>query len=122
MNPARLADYLGMALALIVPAYVVLRFPRWQITVLLGTFFFWVITVAQGHLLAALDPHRDAAMLDSIWLLIGWIPGLVYSWLLYGMRLYFIRFFRPRSRSNSPNNHNARHAPDFSVRRPTTLS
>jgi CDP-diglyceride synthetase len=92
----QLVDYGGMALALIVPAYIVLRFPRWQVTVLLGTIAFWLITVEQGYLLAMLDPSRDAAMVDSIWLFIGWIPGLAYSWLLYGVRLCSLRAVRFR--------------------------
>lgn len=96
MDLPHFIDYVGGALALIVPAYIVLRFPRWQTTVLLGTIAFWLITVGLGYLLSALDPSRDAAMLDTLWFLIGWIPGVFYSWLLYGIRLCVLRAMRPQ--------------------------
>lgn len=108
MISPHLIDQIGMALALIVPAYVVLRFPRWQTTVLLGALSFWLILVAVGQLLAVLDPNRDARMLDAIWLLVGWIPGLTYAWLLYGIRLCFLRIVRSRHPlTHSPHNGNA---------------
>jgi hypothetical protein len=102
-----LVDHGGMALALLVPAIIVLGFARWQVTGPLGVFSFWAITVEQGHLLAQLDPTRDAAMLDSIWFFIGWIPGVAYCWLLYGIRRCFLWVGRRRNRSAASDGRNA---------------
>ncbi|MGM0489323.1 MAG: hypothetical protein ACQESR_21505, partial [Planctomycetota bacterium] len=50
-----------------------------------GAIWHWVILIAAGKYLQIADPQRDARILDSVWLLFGWIQGLGYCALIYGV-------------------------------------
>jgi len=84
-------DHVCLAVAFIAPVYVVWRSSRWQFTIPLGAFIFWFTLLIAGPIISALDPLRDAAMLDTIWFFFGWILGLFYAWVLYMIRRAFLR-------------------------------
>ena len=109
MISTQIVDHVCLALAVIAPAYIVLRFRRWIFTVPLGAVICWFTLVICGHLLAVLDPEREGGMLDSIWLIFGWIPSLLYAVSLYASRSLFL-FLRSRYASpvsHEPKSHNA---------------
>lgn len=81
MTLAELADVGLLVLAIVGPVLFVLRWERWG--VLLGTAVAWLILIVAGTVLSALDPSRDAAILDSIWVMFGWVATLAYSSLIY---------------------------------------
>ncbi len=45
---------------------------------ILGVLTVWGLLALAGPVRSALDPDRDAQMLDTIWLLSGWIGGILY--------------------------------------------
>ena len=90
MISPHIIDRACLAVALIAPAYIVFRFPLWRFTIPLGAFIFWFTLLIAGPIISALDPSRDAAMLDSVWLLFGWVMGLFYSSVLYIIRRAFL--------------------------------
>lgn len=77
MSPATAADLLLLLAALALPAAIVVRW-GWRGIVPAGLAH-WLILVAAGRVLSALDPAREAGLIDSIWLLLGWIAGLAYA-------------------------------------------
>lgn len=78
MTIAQVVDIGSLALAAVGPVLFVLRWD--DRGVVLGTVFAWLVLLAAGPVLSALDPSRDAAaMLDSIWLLFGWVVTLAYA-------------------------------------------
>jgi hypothetical protein len=81
---AHLADQICLWAAFIVPIPLIGAY-RW-IGVALGTVAVWGILLLAGVWISSLDPKRDAAMLDSIWLLFGWIGGLLYCLPIFGLR------------------------------------
>ena len=83
MTP-HLADQICLWAAVIIPVPLIIAF-RW-IGVALGTVVVWVSLVVAGVWISSLDPKRDASMLDSIWLLFGWLGGLLYCLPIFGLR------------------------------------
>ena len=81
MTFAEFVDTGSLAVATVGPVLLVLRWGHRG--VFLGAAFAWLIGIAAGDVLAALDPSRDTAMLDSIWVLFGWAGTLAYSSLAY---------------------------------------
>ncbi|MDZ4782390.1 MAG: hypothetical protein SGJ19_19265 [Planctomycetia bacterium] len=75
-DAAQLVDKGGLFIAIVVPAILVWRY-RWK-GVLIDALFFWISLAVVGEALQVLDPLRDAALTDSIWVLFGWIGGLLY--------------------------------------------
>ena len=88
------ADWLGLILWFLLPAYVVLRFPNKNITIPIGTLLFWIVGVVTGSMLAILDRERGSTFDDSVFVFTGWIFGLAYSWLLFGIRCGVVSAFR----------------------------
>jgi hypothetical protein len=82
-----------LVVAIVSPVLFVLRWERWG--VLLGAAFAWLILIVAGDALSALDPSRDAALTDSIWVLFGWVATLAYSSLV-DMAVRVIRALRLR--------------------------
>lgn len=62
------------------PIPFVLRWQRWG--VLFGAAFAWLVLIVAGDVVSALDPAREGALSDSIWVLFGWIATLAYSLLV----------------------------------------
>jgi hypothetical protein len=87
IKTAHFVDAVCLAVAYILPLLIVLR---WNLRgVFLGTLVFWGLLAAAGPLISQLDPSRlegGTAMLDTIWLLGGWIMGLFYCLLIYGAK------------------------------------
>lgn len=84
MNAAQWADIAGLILMLGVPVWLIIRL-RW-VGLILGILAHWWIGVAIGAVLSELDPQREGAMLDLIWLVGGWIAGLIYCLPIFGLR------------------------------------
>jgi len=76
MTLAQVIDVGSLVFAAVAPVGFVLRWRRWG--VFLGAAFSWLLLIAAGALLSALDPTRDAALADSIWFLSGGPVMLVY--------------------------------------------
>ncbi|RYG86107.1 hypothetical protein EON77_04390 [bacterium] len=84
MISADAVDQLCLWLGTVVPVAAILRW-RWK-GVLFGTLFVWALGIYSGIVLSALDPRRDAAMLDAIWRLTGWLGSGVYCLLILAAR------------------------------------
>ena len=77
-----LADKLLLAFALVAPLIVI-----WMLGytgIFIGTILAWGSLVVAGWMLSQFDPGHQAGMLDSIWLLLGWLPSLVYCVAIFG--------------------------------------
>lgn len=88
MTAARIVDIACVLLAAILPIVLIWR---WNVLGLaLGVLTVWMILALAGVILSALDPSRDAALMDAIWYALGWLGGLIYCLPLYALkRLYF---------------------------------
>jgi hypothetical protein len=85
-------DRLCLLVAVILPIPLVLRYNL--IGVVLGTLVVWGSLFVAGLLLSALDPTRDAGILDGIWLLFGWLGGLMYCLPIYAVKRIVISLWR----------------------------
>jgi hypothetical protein len=68
-------------IAFLLPIYFVLRFNR--LGVATGAISLWLLLWLEGHVLFVYDKEREGALLDSIWILFGWIFCYVYSAFIY---------------------------------------
>jgi hypothetical protein len=101
MDSPEFIDRFCLAVSYLVPAYVVLRFRVWWLTIPIGAFVAWYSLVLAGHALFVLDPDREGSIPDTLWLLFGWIPCLFCAGYLYLVRclaIYGYRRFRDRLR------------------------
>ena len=95
---AQTVDTLFLVLTGILPVLLIIR---WRFKgALLGAAAVWILGIVSGVMLSALDPKRDMAMLDSIWLLFGWIGGLLYCMPIWGI-LKMVRMGLGRMTSRS---------------------
>jgi hypothetical protein len=88
MKDAQLVDLLCNALMFILPVMLVLAF-GWR-GVIWGTLAVWGLGYVAGEAINALDPTRaegGASMLDHLWIMAGWIAGLLYSLVIMVIRL-----------------------------------
>lgn len=91
MTP-QLADQICLWAAAIIPLPLIVAY-RW-IGVAMGTVAVWGILLLAGIWISSLDPTRESAILDTIWLLSGWIGGLLYCLPIFALReliTYFVR-------------------------------
>ena len=96
MTP-HLADQICLWFALIAPVPLILAF-RW-IGVALGVAVVWAALGIAGVWISSLDPERDAAILDSVWLLFGWVAGLLYCLPIFGLREFVVYLLRRSQRA-----------------------
>lgn len=82
-------DISFLAAAAILPICFVLKW-GWK-GMILGALAVWISLILAGIVLAGLDPEREVAMLDTVWLFSGWIAGLGYSGIIYLVRMIFVR-------------------------------
>ena len=75
---AAVCSILVLSVALILPIALVWRFER--LGVFLGTLTAWGSLMLAGWLLAQFDPQGDEG--DNIWILFGWLPSLVYCYII----------------------------------------
>ena len=87
-------DQFCLWFSVLAPACVVLPFRRALFTVPLAAVIPWVTLWVCGRLLSDLDPEREGGIVDSIWLLFGWLPSLLYALALYGLRRLFVFLYR----------------------------
>jgi len=67
---------------------------RWRwLGVFLGTIWVWASLFIAGMMLHNLDSTRNAAILDHLWMFFGWLVGLVYSGVIFGI-LGLLKFRR----------------------------
>jgi hypothetical protein len=89
---ADFVDLLCLAIAALLPIFLVMR---WKLLgVALGTLVVWGSLAVAGSLLSALDPQREAGLLDGVWLLFGWLVGLLYCGVLYLLRYLACHLWR----------------------------
>jgi uncharacterized membrane protein required for colicin V production len=79
-----IVDQICLWTAIIAPIGLIICF-RW-IGLILGTLTVCLCFVVAGILLSALDPQREVLFLDMLWMLLGWIPALIYKCLIFGLR------------------------------------
>lgn len=77
-------DCAVLGLLLLIPIFLVWRWNRWG--VLIGTLLIWWGGVMEGWLLNALDPNHHTTVADGAWLLFGWLGGLIYCYLIAGLK------------------------------------
>ena len=94
MSFAYFIDLAFLVFGLIFPAYLIFRFSKPLFTIPCAALAVWLIFLISGALISRLDSDRDAAVLDSLWLLFGWIGGLIYAILLYLFKRIIISFHR----------------------------
>jgi hypothetical protein len=88
-------DLFCLFLMFLLPLVFVLR---WNlIGVVAGAILFWGIGVAAGRIAQALDPRRDVAMLDSVWVIFGLAGGLLYCVPIYLLKL-LVRWLRRKDK------------------------
>jgi hypothetical protein len=95
-----LADQICLWSAAIIPILLIARFR--VLGVFAGALFVWFALYLAGVWVQSLDPKRDAAMLDSLWLLFGWIGGLIYCLPIFGLRELLWYGYRKYAKAASP--------------------
>jgi hypothetical protein len=93
MTP-HLADQICVSTAIIVPLPLIIAY-RW-IGVAIGTIAVWGILNLAGIWISSLDPKRDGGLLDIVWLLFGWVGGLLYCLPIFGVRELVASILRRR--------------------------
>ncbi len=89
-------DVLCLLLMLLLPLVFVLR---WNLAgMVAGAILFWGIGVLAGRIAQSLNPGRDAALLDGIWLMFGFVAGLLYCVPIYFVKL-LVGWFARRAES-----------------------
>jgi len=85
-------DVLSLLFMFLLPLVFVLR---WNLAgVVAGAILFWGIGVLAGKIAQSLNPDRDAALLDGIWLMFGFVAGFLYCVPIYIVKLlvgWFVR-------------------------------
>jgi len=80
------ADHVCLAIAAMVPIWLVVRYDRTGVWI--GAAVVWSTLTVAGVILSALDDTRAFAVVDSVWLLFGWIGGLLYGLLLLVLKRF----------------------------------
>lgn len=86
MSPNQI-DALCLIMAAVLPVIAVWKMKRAWLGLAIGAFCNWGMLVFAGMILHAMDSQRDATMLDTIWLLFGWIASLVYAGMLAAIKI-----------------------------------
>jgi hypothetical protein len=84
LQAAYLIDKVGLVALLGIPAGIVLGLRPYGI--LLGALSFWWLGLLIGWLLSELDPNRNGSLIDAIFLVTGWLAGLAYALLVFGLK------------------------------------
>ena len=87
---AQQADTLYFSLSLALPILVIALTRKAWIAIPLAAVLDWSVLVLAGLKLQELDPERDAAMTDGIWLLFGIIPALIFASILWAIKQFVI--------------------------------
>lgn len=89
-----LIDTCVLIIASLVAFYFVMRFDLKG--VFIGAISLWIILLIEGYVISALDPKREGALVDTVWLLFGWAGGLLYCFLIYGLKKLYVYFRKKR--------------------------
>jgi hypothetical protein len=95
LTTAQLVDVIFLLVALVVPVWLIIRFNI--VGLILGALFFWVVLILCYELLNQLDPKRDRAIHDALWLGVGWFGGLMYCLPIYGIKCLALWLRRRRA-------------------------
>ena len=93
---AHFVDTIFVLIACALPVYSVVRLNA--VGIIFGALAFWIALIVSGLVLSALDPSRSR-LLDSLWLWTGWLAGLIYCALIYGLKKLYC--FRRAKRSRA---------------------
>ena len=86
----QIVDTFFLVLAFMVPIFCVVR---WNLKgAFIGAAFFWAILLLSGFIIAAFDAERGSSVVDGAWLVLGWLAGLIYSFLIYGLKRLYLYF------------------------------
>jgi hypothetical protein len=88
MTTAYVVDLIFVAVALVAP--IALMWRGRPVGLLLGVVTVWLVGVLDGVSLNRLDPAREPMWLDALWLLGGWLVGLLYCLPIF-LSIYFWR-------------------------------
>jgi hypothetical protein len=91
MKP-EVVDTIFLIISLVAPIYFVFRGRKLWISITLGTLTNWIALLLAGMVLSKMDENREAAMIDSFWLLFGWIVSLGYCGILVGIKFLLKRY------------------------------
>jgi len=93
---AHLADKACLLIALLAPPLLVFRFNR--LGIILGALTVWASLLLASFLLGILDPpsrNSWTTFFDLVWIATGWLVGLLYCLIFYGLKLLYLRARRP---------------------------
>jgi hypothetical protein len=82
-------DSIVFYLSYLFPIYLVLRFNR--LGVAAGAICFWLLWWLEGHVLSTYDQGREGALLDSIWILFGWMFCYAYCAIIYLLKFGILK-------------------------------
>lgn len=77
-------DQICLWTAILAPIVLIVCF-RW-LGLALGILVTWISLIIAGLWLSALDPKREVLFLDTLWMLLGWLPAAIYGCLIFGIR------------------------------------
>lgn len=87
LNLAHVLDLAFCGLSLFGPIITIIFVRRWWLSIALATLIPWFGLILCGILLAKLDPLRSSLPGDQIWIMVGWLPSLLYAVILYGLKV-----------------------------------
>jgi hypothetical protein len=97
------ADAICIYLSAIIPIVLIFVF-RWR-GFIYGVLTVWIMGIIAGYLLSGFDPDRGGSVRDTVWLLGGWIGGILYCLPLLGIReLLFWVYKHPILKQHSTDN------------------
>jgi hypothetical protein len=92
MITPKFVDTIFLIVAFLAPIYFVFRCPTIWIAMTLGTLTNWIVLLLAGVVLSKMDNNREAAMIDSFWLLFGWVVSIGYCGILVGIKFILKRY------------------------------
>jgi hypothetical protein len=92
---AQMVDKICLAVAFVLPILVVIRW-NWY-GVVLGTLIHWGTLFVAGELISEIAPGSRGdchGMLDILWLLGGWVSGVVYCLVIFAIKCLVLFLMR----------------------------
>ena len=72
------------------PVLIVVLIPRPSVSITLGALVMWGTLVLSAYLPRARQ-HEDAALIQQVFFMFGWLVALVYAAILFGVRWVVLR-------------------------------
>lgn len=92
MITPKFVDNIFLIIAFSAPIYFIFRCRTIWISLTLETLTNWIVLLLAGMVLSKMDDNREGAMIDSFWLLFGWVISLGYCGLLVGIKFIVKRY------------------------------